>query len=393
MEGLGFSSILGGDEIENLFMPDDSSQQEEPEKKKEENPPKENKKEEETTEVVDPESLFEEEQPESVGSEEDKEENKEKEDPDSDTDDGASPTFSDDLFSSIAKACAEEGIFPDLDDETITKVKTPEDFRNLIESQINAGLDERQKRVNDALNNGVEPDNIRKYENTLNYLDTITEDAVVEESEKGEALRKSIIYQDYLNRGYSQQRATKLTERSIEAGTDIEDAKEALQSNKEYFKTEYDKLLQEAQDKADRAVEERKANVSKLKDSILKDKQLLGDIEIDSSMRRKVCDALTKPVYRDPNTGNYYTDFQKYTMEHGDEFLKYAGILYTMTNGFKDFDTFTKGKVKKEVKKGLKELEHTLNNTKRNTGGSLKLVTTAKDDPESFIGKGFKFDF
>jgi hypothetical protein len=63
-----------------------------------------------------------------------------------------------------------------------------------------------------------------------------------------------------------------------------------------------------------------------------------------------------------------------------------------MTNGFKDFDSLTKGKVKKEVRKGLSELEKTLNGTKRNSDGSLKMVTSVTDDPESFITKGFKLD-
>ena len=60
--------------------------------------------------------------------------------------------------------------------------------------------------------------------------------------------------------------------------------------------------------------------------------------------------------------------------------------------GFKDFESFTKGKVKKEMKKGLRELEKTLNNSRRSPDGSLKMVTGVNDDPESFIGKGFKLD-
>jgi hypothetical protein len=79
-------------------------------------------------------------------------------------------------------------------------------------------------------------------------------------------------------------------------------------------------------------------------------------------------------------------------MEHRSDFLKYAGLIFTLTDGFKDFESFTKGKVKKELKKGLRDLERTLNNTSRTSGGSLKMVTGAHDDPESFIGKGFQLD-
>jgi hypothetical protein len=78
-------------------------------------------------------------------------------------------------------------------------------------------------------------------------------------------------------------------------------------------------------------------------------------------------------------------------MEHRADFLKYAGLFFTLTDGFKDFKSFIKGEVKKEKKKGLRELEQTLSNTRRDANGNLKLVTTQKDDPESFL-EGFKLD-
>jgi hypothetical protein len=97
-------------------------------------------------------------------------------------------------------------------------------------------------------------------------------------------------------------------------------------------------------------------------------------------------------VYKDPETGEYLTSIQKYEAENRADFLKYVGLFYTLTNGFKDFESFTKGKVQKEVKKGLSQLEKTLNSTRRNQDGSLKMVTSVTDDPESFITKGFKLD-
>lgn len=388
MEGLNVGSILGENEIENLFSEEEEFSPEGKEEEKNSQEGEEENKKNEVTEEVNPETLFEDEHPESVGNGNENDV-KGAEGTESDTEAGISPNK---LYSSIANACAEEGIFPDLDEETIKKVETAEDFRDLIEAQINAGLDERQKRINDALNNGVEPTDIKKYESTLNYLATITDANVSEESEKGEQLRRNIIYQDFINRGYTREKAEKYTKRTIDAGTDIEDAREALQSNKEYFQEEYDKLLKNAQEEADRAVEERKKQVGKLKDTLMKDKQLFGDIEVDANMRKKTFDNISKPIYKDPETGDYYTALQKYEMEHRQDFLKYVGLMFTLTNGFKDFDSFTKGKVKREVKKGLKELEHTLNNTKRDFSGSLNLVTSAQDDPNSFIGKGLKLD-
>ena len=143
MDGeLSVDNILAPEEVEALFE-DTGTEETPPADNKEEQPAgqEEKKKEKETTEVVDVDALFTD-KPESVSS--GKENNQEeKEDTTSTQDDGTSPNF----YSSIAKALKEEGILPDLDDEAYSKVKTPEDFRDLIEQKIHDGLDERQKRI------------------------------------------------------------------------------------------------------------------------------------------------------------------------------------------------------------------------------------------------------
>ena len=74
------------------------------------------------------------------------------------------------------------------------------------------------------------------------------------------------------------------------------------------------------------------------------------------------------------------------------DFLKNVGLIFTLTDGFKNLNGLVKGKVSKEVKKGLRELESTINNTQRTSDGNLKLVSGVDEDPESFIGKGYKLD-
>lgn len=385
-EELSLDNILGAEEIENLFVEDEDTQDTPPANgeppKKEEEPDKDK---EETTEVVDVDNLFTD-TPESVGS--GKENTEEKEDTTS-KGDGTSPK---NFYSSIAKALKEEGIFPDLDDEGLSKVKDPEDLRDLIDQQIKAGLDERQKRIDEALNAGVEPTEIRKYENTINFLDSIKEDNISDEGDKGEKLRKDLIYQDFINRGYSKERAAREVQKSFNAGTDIDDAKEALKSNIDFFKDKYDELVNEAKSEAEQEEKERKEQAEKLKSSILNDKDVFGDLSIDKSTRQKIYDNIAKPVYKDPETGEYFTAIQKYEMENRTDFLKNIGLLFTLTDGFKNLDGLVKGKVKKEVKKGLRELEHTLNNTARTSDGNLKFVSGVDEDPESFIGKGWNLD-
>lgn len=385
-EELSLDNILEAEEIDNLFVEDDAQETPPPSKddgegSSEENPNNEN--EDKTTEV-DVDTLFTE--PESVGSGKDDKEEKEDTTPKGD---GTSPK---NFYSSIAKALKEEGIFPDLDDESYSKIKEPEDFRDLIEQQIKAGLDERQKRVDEALSAGVEPTEIKRYENTIYFLDSIKEESISDESDKGEKLRKDLIYQDFINRGYSKERATREVQKSLNAGTDIEDAKEALKSNMDFFKDKYDKLVNEAKAGAEQEEKERREQAEKLKTSILTDKEVFGDLSIDKSTRQRIYDNISKPVYKDPDTGEYYTAIQKYEMENRVDFLKNMGLIFTLTDGFKNLDGLVKGKVKKEVKKGLRELENTLNNTARTSDGSLKYVSGVDEDPESFIGKGWKLD-
>lgn len=385
-EELSLDNILGAEEIENLFVEDDETQDTppangEPPKKEEE--PSNDK--EETTEVVDVDNLFTD-TPESVGSGKENIEEKEDTTPKGD---GTSPK---NFYSSIAKALKEEGIFPDLEDDSLTKVKDPEDFRDLIDQQIKAGLDEKQKRIDEALNAGVEPTEIRKYENTINFLDSIKEENISDESDKGEKLRKDLIYQDFINRGYTKERAAREVQKSFNAGTDIDDAKEALKSNMDYFKDKYNELINEARSEAEQEEKERKEQAEKLKSSILNDKDVFGDLSIDKSTRQKIYDNIAKPVYKDPETGEYFTAIQKYEMENRTDFLKNIGLLFTLTNGFKNLDGLVKGKVRKEVKKGLRELENTLNNTARTSDGNLKFVSGVDEDPESFIGKGWNLD-
>lgn len=390
-EELILDNILGAEEIENLFVDDevqDTSPEDEvtPDQEDGKEDKKNKEKDEETTEVIDVDNLFTDE-PESVGS--GKDNTKGKEDTSS-REDSTSPQKT--IYSSIAKALKEEGIFPDLDDEVLSKVKEPEDFRDLVEQQIKAGLEERQKRIDDALNYGIEPTEIKRYENTLNFLDSVKEENITDESDKGEELRKNLIFQDFINRGYSRERATREVQKSFNAGTDIEDAKEALKSNTEYFKGKYDDLIEDAKLEAQKEEENRKEQANKLKESILNEKNILGDLSIDKTTRQKIYDNISKPIYKDPETGEYYTAIQKYEKDNRVDFLKYLGLIFTLTDGFKSLDGLVKGKVKKEVKNGLRDLEHAINNTARSSDGNLKFVSGVDEDPESFIGKGWKID-
>lgn len=378
--------IMTGDEIDvdNLFSDNEGEEETQvtPPVQKEETEEKKDTTTEE--EEVNPDDLFN--NPESVGSGKDNQE--EEEDTNSEKD-GTSPKTN--FYSSIASALKEEGIFPDLDDDTLNGIKTPEDFAEAVEKTVQARLDERQKRIDAALQADVEPDEVRRYEQTLANLDAIKEEYITDETEKGERLRKNLIYQDFRNRGYSEARAKREVEKSFNAGTDIEDAKEALESNREYFSNQYQDLIKEAQEEAKEEQKRIKEEAAQLKKSMLEDKEVFEGIALDKTTRQKAFENITKPVFKTED-GEYLTAIQKYEMDNPVEFRKYLSVLFTMTNGFKSIDSLVKGKVKKEVKQSLRELEHKLINTPRTSTGNPRYVGGVEEDTESYIGKGWDLD-
>ena len=380
-EDLSIDNILDQGDIDNLFMDNETqeTQESQPENKGDDDN-KETPKQEQTTEV-DTDDLFVE--PESVGSEE----NKEKEGTETEKE---STSPNNNFYSSIAKTFAVESIFPDLTDDEIKNANSAEALVELINKQIDSRLDEKQQRVINALDAGIEPDDIRRYENTISYLDSIEEDKLNAETPEGEELRKRLIYQDYINRKFSPERASREVQRSIDSGNDINDAKEALQSNKEFFNDQYNDLLQKAKEEEQKFEKERKQQAEQLKKSIIEDKNLFGDLELNKSVRQKIFDNISKPVYKDEDSGAYITALQKYQKENPNDFLKNVSTIFTLTDGFKNIDKLVAKKASKEIRKGFRELENTLSNTQRNSDGSLNFVGGTNDEESMF--KGYKLD-
>lgn len=370
MDSLSFDNIFSGDEFEATFEQFEGDNNEEtPNEKENPDKEKENKDtiEDDGDKLPNPESVDGDEE---IASEED-------------TSFKGVESSSPDFYSSIAKALAGDGILKDVEEEDISKINSAEDFADLIEKQVQSQLSDRQRRIDDALRYGVEPDDIKKYENIIENLDNISEEALSGEDEKSENLRKNLIYQDYINRGFSKERAMREVNRSLDAGTDIDDAKEAIQSNKEYFTAQYNDLVKEAKKEAEEAEKKYKKQAEDLRESIVNGDKAFGEIEVDKKTRQKVYDSIMKPVYTDPDTGNRLTAIQKYEKENKIDFIKNVGLLYVMTDGFKKIGGLLKGQVKKETNKNLKELESVINNTARTSNGSLNFASGLGDDSKS----------
>lgn len=379
MEDLGIENLLTGYEIENLFN-DSNPANEPPEPPKEEPGDNGNKETTEETTEVNPEELFGG-SPESVGSEE----NNEGGEDNSNKQAGTSP---DNFYSSIAKACKDDDVLPELEDNEIEECKTSEDFADLINKVVEQRIDARTKRVEDALTAGLNPQQVNNFEKILDSFNSITEEKLNAEGEEADNLRKQLMLLDYKNKGFSEERALRYIKQSSDAGTEIEDAKEALASNKKFYQEQYDEVIAEGK----KLQKEQKENVKKqseaLKKSILEDKNIFGEVEVDAKTRQKIYDTISKPKHKTED-GTFLTELQKYQKEHHTDFLKYFGFFYTMTDGFTNFDGLIKGKVTKEVNKSLRELENKINSTSRNSSGQLNYRNSS--DAES-IFRDFKLD-
>lgn len=374
MEGLNFNNVMSAEEIFSLFDEETAPPSEEPK-----DTDIDNDDVNVTEEIGNP--FEDDDTPESVGDGNNKE-GSEVQTPKS--------SSSHNNFSSIASTLKELGTFEDLSDEDILNIKDAQGLIDAIEKQVKNSFDERQKRIDDALNGGIPPSVINQYENVINNLEAISEDHVKNEDDNGVQLRKNLIYQDYLNRGYSKERAEKEVNKSFNAGTDIEDAMDALESNKQFYISQYNNLVSENNSKLEAEKQARTKQAEALKTSILDDDNTFKDLSVDKSTRKKIYDSITKPIYRDPETKQQYTAIQKYALDNPADFQKYLGLVFTLTNGFKDFQGLVKGPAKKVVKDKVKQLEETINNSKV-VGGNPNFFGSSPDPNESF--PSWKIDF
>ena len=380
MEGLDINNILSEDQIGDLFSSE--SQETEVIDNNDDIETKEDEK--DATEDINGDELFGD--PESVGS---KEEIKDSKETPSDDGNKSSPKNKN-FYSSTLSALAEDGVFTELTDDDISAVTDADSFAQAVEKVVESRLDERQRRIDEALNYGVEKDEIKQNEAIINFLNNITDDMINDESEKGEKLRKDLIAQDLLNKGYSEQQIQRKLKTIFDSSSDIDEASEALEANKTFFTQKYDDAIEEKKKVFKEAEDKRKKDTEDLKKEIL-NSDLLGGLSIDKMTRQKIFDNISKPVHKDEETGELLTEVQLYQREHSMEFVKNLGIIYTLTDGFKNIDKLIKGEVNKKVRKSLNELEHTINSTTRHSDGSFQYVSGVSDD-NSYIGSGIRLD-
>ena len=381
MDGIGLNNMMGIEEVEKFFASHDAEPEDVGNAAAGEETPanEENNDTQEETAEVDVLGLLSN-QPESVGSGNDSEGNGDS--PES-TNGPGTPQAN--LFSSIAKAMRDEGVFPDLSDDELNGVKDAQTLRKLFDDQTSKMLDERQKRLEKALDNGATTSEVQQYQQAMNlseFLDSRdTYDTLTQESQAGEELRRKVIYQDYINRGFKHEDAVKRVQRSFDGGYDMEDAKAAFDSCKDFYRRQIENFQQEMEERKRQQKANEEKQFSSLKKRILDTESFYDGVKVDRRVRQKAYDSITKPVSKDED-GNYINELQKYQRENPMEFMENVALLYALTDGFKNVEKLTSRKVQAGIKKGFEEVASVLNSTRRNGDGTLNLANTAPDDSE-----------
>ena len=300
----------------------------------------------------------------------------EREDAGSDASKGSSSP--DVFYSSIARAAKNDGIFSNLSDEFIDSIKGPEDFGEALEQEVAARLSEADRLVHEMRKGGATPEDVQKAEGmkkTLDYLKGIDATQLQEESEEGEKLRKQIMYNDFITRGFTNDRAMRELKKSFGAGTDIEDAQDALESLTKYYDENYSKMIADQKKRRDEAIAAQRKAADDYRKMVLDEEIVLGDQKLSKQVRQKIYDATQKPVYKDPDTGRLLTELQKFQKENPLEFMKQLGMWYVLTNGGKDVTGFVKDKLKSEKHKAMRELE-------------TKIISNSNDGALRYVGGG-----
>lgn len=80
-------------------------------------------------------------------------------------------------------------------------------------------------------------------------------------------------------------KAVKMVERAFAGGTDIEDAKDYLDSLKEHYKKQYTSLIENGKRTVQETKKRQEEDMKKAKETLLKGTNILGDIEVDAKTR------------------------------------------------------------------------------------------------------------
>jgi len=277
--------------------------------------------------------------PESVASEKDSQGKDGKTADDNSSNSSSPQTGNSKMFSSLAAQLKSKGVLPNLD-LTKTEIKSLDDINDAIKAEVSGRLNSKQQAIEKAMNLGLDAGETAEQLDTIGKLKSISPDWIAKP--ENDKFRKDVMIQDFINNGYDKTRADVMAQRSIDAGTGVEDAKFAL-----------DKIITREEglytDKINAAEKKEQKDITDIKSLIDKDEEILPGVKLDSQQR----DAIYKQITTDlGNKENAFIRAQKQDPIGSRIKLE---TLFHLTKGLTDFSLFTQGKVN-ETNKNFEQL-------------------------------------
>ena len=281
-------------------------------------------------------------------------------DDDSSADNSSSP------LQLIASTLQAEGVIDLEEGEEITSSKQILDaVRSKIEKNEFADLNEDQKLYVEALREGIPEADVKQNQQNIKALNGITDEAI----ESNEELRRTLITQGLIADGLTEAKAVRSANRIVEAGDDLEEAKDAYKTLKEIEGGRIAKETARLKEEASKNKEKEADRLTALKTSVLETEEFIKGIKVNSSTREKVFNTMTKVVAHDKQ-GNPLNAINAARHKDPEGMEKMESYLFNLTNGFTDFKVF-KNKMKSA---SVKELDKQLKGTQAG-GGSSKSVS------------------
>ena len=265
------------------------------------------------------------------------------------------------LYSNLAAEFKAKGVLPGLEDTTA--IKSLEDLNAAIKKQVDSQLTDRQRQIEDAKNAGAPITEVAEKVNTIDRLKAVTPEYI--RDDKNVKFRLTAIAQDFIEKGYSEDRANSMAQRSVDAGTDVEDAEFAIASIIESEEKSLQGIIASAKKKEQKSLTDIKSYISSTQ-------EVLPGIVLNDSQKDLLYNQITTDL---GNKENAFMQAQK--ADPIGSRIKLEAFFF-LTKGLKDFSIFG-NKAESKITNNIENLLRGANFTQEG-----KIDTNVSDNNSNF---------
>ena len=265
------------------------------------------------------------------------------------------------LYSNLAAEFKSKGILPELEDTS--SIKSMEDIEEAIKKQVESRLTSRQKKIEEAQQVGAPIEEVTQKVNVINKLKAVTPEYLKDDNNV--KFRLTAIAQDFIEKGYDETRATAMAQRSVDAGTDVEDAEFALASLIQSEESSLQTILTAAKN-------DEQDSLKDIKEYIADTPEVIPGIALTDSQKDELYNQITTDL------GNKESKFVKAQKADPIGSRIKLETLFFLTKGLTDFSIFGN----KAETKITNNIENLLRGANFTEAGSVD--TSSQDNNSNF---------